>query len=136
MNLLYEAVDPQNNISIDLPDDLYWSDEFAWCPVAQQQDRTLQGTLIVEESVMTAGRPITLEGADDMAWVTREKMLQLETLRNMSGTVFTLTMKDDRSFTVRFNNAGVSVDTRPLMTWKQTDNKDWYVINALRFLEV
>jgi len=135
MNLLYTAPLPQNNISIDLPDDLYWSDEFTWSPVGQNAERTLNGALIIEESVAIAGRPITLEGAEDMAWVSRETVLQLISLRNMTGQSFTLTLKDAREFTVKFNQATASVDARPVLSWQQAADTDWYKL-TLRLLEV
>lgn len=135
MNLLYEAADPANNISIDLPDDLFWSDEFSWSPVGQNAERTLDGQLIIEESTAIAGRPITMEGAEDMAWVERATVLQLISLRDMTGKTFKLTLKDDRQFTVKFNQSAVSVDARPVTNWKQSDDGDWYKL-TLRFLEV
>ena len=131
MNLLYTATLPQNNISVDLPNDLFWSDEFSWNPVGQNAERTLTGTLIIEESVAVAGRPITLEGAEDMAWVTRETVLKLASLRDMTGKTFTFTFKDNRQFTVKI----LAIDAKPIMTWKQSDNADWYKL-TLRLLEV
>jgi hypothetical protein len=135
MNLLYTTTLSENNVSIDLPDDLFWSDEFAWSPVGQNAERTLSGVLIIEESVAIAGRPITLEGAEDMAWVTRETVLRLISLRDMTGKTFTLTLKDARTFTVKFNQAAASVDTKPVTPWKQSDDGDWYTL-TLRLLEV
>lgn len=46
---------------VALPDGEYeWVDEFNWNPVRQQIEETTTGALFIEESVIQAGRPITL----------------------------------------------------------------------------
>ena len=64
---------------IELPDDLDWEDEFGWEPVGQVITPTLSGAIIVEESVQSEGRPITLR-SDGEAWVKRSTVLELQAL--------------------------------------------------------
>lgn len=132
MITLYDSVSEE---TIDLPSDLFWSDEFDWTTVAATSERTLTGVLIVEESVKQAGRPITLEGSDDMAWVTRETVLALQAWCNQANKTFTLTLPDTRAFTVKFDNIQGAISAAPVLSWKQSDNDDWYTI-TLKFLEV
>ncbi|MGD7412717.1 hypothetical protein ACQCRK_26175, partial [Ralstonia pseudosolanacearum] len=54
-----------------LPDDLLWTDEHAWTPAVAAVSYLLTGALLVESAARQKGRPITLVGAADMAWVTR-----------------------------------------------------------------
>ena len=91
---------------IELPDNLYWSDEFTWSPVDQATERTLTGSQVVEETPRIGGRPLTLEGA----WVSRATVEALKALEAQAATEMTLTLADGRTFTVlwrRGSNAGV-----------------------------
>jgi hypothetical protein len=56
--------------TITLPDHLEWIDEFSFDAVAQRAVRGVTGALHIDEVALTAGRPITLQGADDR-WVER-----------------------------------------------------------------
>ena len=60
-----------DGVALLLPDDLLWSDEHAWSPAISSVSYLLTGALLVQSAVRQAGRPITLVGAPDMAWVTR-----------------------------------------------------------------
>ena len=57
--------------SLTLPDDLLWSDEHSWSPVASSVSYLITGALLVQSALRQAGRAITLVGAADMAWVQR-----------------------------------------------------------------
>ena len=46
--------------SVELGDQLEWVDEFTWDAVAQEQERSLGGQLLVQEGLKIHGRPITL----------------------------------------------------------------------------
>ena len=52
-----------------LPDDLLWSDEHAWTPATASVSYLITGALLVQSALRQAGRPMTLTGAQDMAWV-------------------------------------------------------------------
>lgn len=132
MITIYDSI---TTLTIALPNELFWSDEFTWCPVSANHTRLLQGGFLVEESLATGGRSITLEGASDMAWVTRSTVASLIALRNQIGRTFTLTMKDARIFIVKFDQTVVSVEANPVLSWKQTSDTDWYQIK-LRLVEV
>lgn len=51
-----------NTVTITLPTDLNWVDEFKWSPVIQSQEYAISGSLVVDDWVKLAGRPITLQG--------------------------------------------------------------------------
>ena len=65
-------VDQTSLAEIALPNDLLWVDEFKWTPVSSTGSYSLAGSLIIEQGVKLAGRPITLEPPElEMAWVAR-----------------------------------------------------------------
>lgn len=89
--------------TITLPDDIPWVDEFSWSPVAQQIEVSLGGSEIIETSVQEFGRPITLQGDRNTAWIdwtTAEALRVAETAQG--DTPFTLTLADGRTYTVLF----------------------------------
>lgn len=86
------ALDPQHQ----------WTDEFEWDAVEQEQSRSLNGKLIVQEGVKLYGRPVTLE-ANEGAWTPLSTVRALEALRDERGRVMLLELPDGRSEYVIFN---------------------------------
>ena len=122
--------------TITLPQDLHWSDEFDWTPVAQGVEYTLAGALAIETVVMQAGRPITLEGGEDRAWASRTTVLALQAKAALPGETMTLTLNDARTFTVAFRHGdGAPVEARPIVPYNTPAAGDWYAI-TLRLMEV
>lgn len=93
---------------VTLPDDLQWTDEYAWSPVARASEYSLTGALVVEEAVKLAGRPITLAG--EWAWIDITTLADLRALAATPGWTGTLVLADGRSFTVAFREGGVTAE--------------------------
>lgn len=96
--------------TLALPDDLRWSDEFAWSPVVRSQQYGLTGALILQEAVRKKGRPITLEAKKEALgyiWVARSTIAALYALVSTPQWSSTLTLEDGRAFTVAFREAGL-----------------------------
>ena len=66
-----------SGVALPLPDDLLWADEHAWSPAVASTSYLITGALLIQSATRQAGRPITLVGAPDMAWVTRATVEQL-----------------------------------------------------------
>ena len=86
-----------------------------------------------------AGRPITLVGAPDMAWVTRAAVEQLRVwaaipVSSASGR-FLLTLTDMRSFTVAFRHSETPIESEPVLGIPARADTDFYRL-TLRFLEI
>jgi len=99
--------------AVSLPGDLRWSDEFAWTSVARSADYSLTGALIVQEAVKQAGRPITLEAKSESLgyiWLDRFTLLALKTLAETPEWEGTLTLADDRTFSVAFRDDGLTAE--------------------------
>ena len=124
--------------SLPLPDGLRFSDEYDWTPVAVATDYSLTGALIVEQATKQAGRPITLIGGKEFAWLTRA---QVETLKALldAGAEMTLTLHDSRTFQVIPTADPLRVAALPVV--KDSGPADpssttRYVLESLALIEV
>ncbi|HCA6600448.1 TPA: hypothetical protein MX174_006696, partial [Pseudomonas aeruginosa] len=99
--------------AVELGDQFEWVDEFTWDAVAQEQERSLTGALLVQEGTKLHGRPITLRSGGGVwtpLWVVR----QLEVLRDQRLRVMPLVLPDGREFSVIFNRAdGAPLEAEP-----------------------
>ena len=126
-------------VALLLPDDLLWADEHAWSPAVTAVSYLLTGALLVQSATKQAGRPITLVGPSDMAWVTRATMATLHTwaaapLAATSGR-FELTLRDARVFTVAFRHADTAIDAEPVLGFPAQSDTDFYRI-TLRLMQL
>lgn len=85
----------------------YWSDEYEWSPLKQSEPVfTLSGAVDIQQGTMLAARPITLDSTH-----ARIKRMDLEMLQDWSMVpelTMTLTHPDGRSFTVMFARPAMS----------------------------
>ena len=110
--------------AVTLPVDLIWTDEFDWSPVEQNSYYTLTGALIVESGNKLAGRPITLAGADNAAWVDRTTLTALYAKLTGDPTML-LTLNDARTFNVKFW-ADNPIQARLILDYNTPIGSDWY----------
>lgn len=93
---------------------LEWVDEWEWTPVAQEQERSLTGKLLVQQGSKLHGRPITLK-SNGGAWFPLSLVRSLEVLRDIPGRVMPLTLPDGRAFHVIFDHSeGAPLKASPL----------------------
>lgn len=122
-----------------LPDDLLWSDEHAWSPVVSIASYLLTGALLIQSATRLAGRPLTLVGAPDMAWVSRATVEQLRSwaalaLTDSTGR-FRLTLADGRAFTVAFRHDDTALEAEPVLGFPARSDADLYRL-TLRLMEI
>lgn len=123
---------------VTLPQGLIWSDELTYTPVAVETTFTLTGALILERALKQAGRPITLTGSRDFAWITRSDLLALQSFLGEDQDM-TLTLHDARTFTVRPAADPLQVSPVPRVKDSGFANPSadaWYVLEALKLIEV
>ncbi|AUS41004.1 hypothetical protein CYD94_06210 [Ralstonia solanacearum] len=118
-----------------LPDDLLWTDEHAWTPAVAAVSYLLTGALLVESAARQKGRPITLVGAADMAWVTRATVNTLYAWAANPGSRFELTLTDGRAFTVAFRHQETAIEAEPVMGFPARRDADFYRL-TLRLMEI
>nr|DAJ92832.1 MAG TPA: hypothetical protein [Caudoviricetes sp.] len=126
-------------VALPLPDDLLWSDEHAWSPAVANASYLITGALLIQSSTRQAGRPITLVGPSDMAWVTRAAVNQLHgwaaaPLTAHSGR-FELTLRDARVFTVAFRHQEAAIEAEPVLGFPAQADTDFYRI-TLRLMQI
>ena len=94
--------------AVELPSNLYWSNEFAFKPVSQSKQRGVTGRMIIQSAPLVFGQPITLTGA----WITRAELLVLQSMENAIDTVRVLTLNNGDTHSVLFDlDAGGLVAT-------------------------
>lgn len=114
--------------AIQLPAALQWVDEFNWQPVAQSARRTLAGGLVLQESALVAGRPVTLQSRPDSAWMTRAVLEQLYALAAVAGHIYPLQIRG-ASHSVRFNYGdGTAIEAEPLFPMADPQATDYYLV--------
>ena len=128
----------KDGTTLELPEDLIWSDELTWSAVAQSKERGIWGTLIVDAMARNGGRPITLVGDGDSAWITRGTLLTLSAWARIPGQRFTLELLG-QSFTVIFDH-GTEEETRAMgmsavVEYSDPEETDYYCSLTLRFIE-
>lgn len=128
-----------DEVAVLLPDDLLWTDEHAWSPAVASTSYLITGALLIQSALRQAGRPITLMGAPDMAWVTRATVEQLRAwaaipVSAASGR-FALTFADGRAFTVAFRHGDTPIESEPVLGIPARSSGDFYRL-TLRFLEI
>lgn len=100
-------------LTLTLPRELLWVDQYGWQQVVQQKDYTTTGALLIDTWRKQAGQPMTLRGEQDRAWCERG---QLETLRAWAGQAgVTLAMLyRGASLSVVFDNENSPIEAEPL----------------------
>ncbi|WP_416311170.1 hypothetical protein [Pseudomonas sp. W03] len=121
--------------SVALDDQFEWVDEFDWDPVAQVQERSVTGVLLVQEGVKVHGRPITLQ-SNDGVWTPLSVVRQLEILRDQPGRVMPLVLPDGREFSVIFDRTnGAPLSAKQVWRKVNPGPDDDYDVN-LRLITV
>lgn len=120
---------------VTLPDDLEWVDEFAWSSVKQDIQPTIGGGMVISESVVSKGRPITLTSGEQV-WTNKSIVDILVTLINTVDKTYTLTLPDLREFTVAFNRESGSPITATPVFRQTIQAPDSPHILTLRLMEV
>lgn len=122
-----------------LPDDLLWADEHTWSPAVASTSYLITGALLIQSALRQAGRPITLVGAPDMAWVARATVERLRAWAAIpvgaSSGRFSLTFADDRTFAVAFRHGDTPIEAEPVLGIPARTETDFYRL-TLHFLEI
>jgi len=122
-----------------LPDDLLWADEQAWSPAVASTSYLITGALLVQSAIRQAGRPITLVGPADMAWVTRATVNTLHGWAAIPLSAddgrFVLRLFDNRVFDVAFRHSEVCVEAEPVLGIPARSDGDFYRL-TLRLMQL
>ena len=131
---------------IALPYDIQWVDEYTAWKVGQIIRPTLTGALVVQESALQAGRPITLRGFDDggMRYVAPITLATLDALRALEesagGANLSLVLPaagdTTRTFPVRFRRTDApAIEAVPIKYQVPAEAGDWFLA-TIRLIQV
>lgn len=129
----------KDDTSLELPQDLLWTDEFSWSAVAQSTQRGIDGHLIVDAMERVGGRPITLMGDGTSAWITRADLLTLKAWVAIPGQEFELDVRG-QVWTVIVDHGdaeeGRAMGSTPVVDFSDMEDGDYYCSLVLRFIEI
>ena len=129
----------RHGVALELPQDLFWDDELTWTSVAQATERSTTGALLVDVAVRQGGRPITLQGEGNSAWITRASLKTLAAWSQQPGQEFTLNLRGE-TFTVIFDHGTEettnAINHAAVVRFSDMTNTDFYCSLVLRFIEV
>lgn len=127
------------NETVLLENGFLFSDEFSWKPIEQNQEFSVDGTLIIQEGKKKSGRPITLLSKENsQGWVKRSVLSVIQDWSALQDEQFTLIFEyphDNRQFNVIFNHAQGAIEADPVKGFPTVSNEDYYKV-TLKFLEV
>lgn len=119
-----------------LSDRLHWADEFDWSPVEQDTGYSTTGAFLVDVSLKQAGQPITLEGTDTNAWISRALCSSLQAWAKLPGIQLDLVLRGE-THQVIFDHAKGGFSAQPI--WKLLDGEitpELFYRPTFRFLKV
>jgi len=110
---------------LELPYELVWTDEFSWSDIVQNVQFTIEGKMIIQESELIKGRPITL--SSNNAWITRADLKTLYNKTTVKNKEMVLTLNDNRSFLVCFRHSSIPViEASPIKDITNLQDSDFY----------
>ncbi len=126
-----------DTITVEFPDAMEWVDEFDFSPVSQDVQRTIGGSFIIQEAGLLFGRPITLQGGEQV-WLLRSVWRQLVSLADVVGAKYVLTLADGSTYNVIFRRDGRTSPATADPLWRRNvQTNDDYVKNmVLQFYTV
>lgn len=112
--------------TIILPDSMLWVDEYKWSDVKQSITPTIGGGMVVEESTVLVGRPITLDTGSEV-YVLKPVIDALLVLINTVDKIYTLTMPNLDEHTVIFDrSSGAPFEAVPMWRKEIQENEDYF----------
>ncbi|MFZ2452578.1 MAG: hypothetical protein WAW36_18885 [Methylovulum miyakonense] len=118
---------------IGLPDDLVWVDQYTWSPVKQALSIAVDGSLIIESAAQLAGRPMTLAGGQEHAWVTKATVDALQAKLYQPALEMELNWHGDMYNVIFTQPDGVAA--QPIVDYADPADTDFYAV-TLKFLQL
>lgn len=118
---------------LTLPEDLVWTDEFEWQAVQETHTRSAAGALLVDRGLKLAGRPMTLAGGPEHAWISRSDAETLFGWSLMPGVDLELVFRSV-AFDVMFDQTQRPLELVPLIDFPEYDTDDRYTV-VMRLLQ-
>lgn len=121
--------------AIELPDNLFWINEFDYAPVQQTQQRTLDGNVLIYYAGLTKGRPIYLQSTSDACWVSKATLDALQAKANEPGLIMTLQMRNINYSVMFKHDEAPALAAVPVVSRPNPELDDYFMI-TLKLTEV
>lgn len=114
--------------AVTLSDDLLLQQPY-WQPVAQAVTYTLSGSMIVDESVRQAGKPLVFQSEEQTGWVPRSVVDQLQRWAERPGQRLTLDRYGSSTQVIFDRQDGPALEARPVLELARApEPEDWMLI--------
>lgn len=120
---------------VDLNVNMIWADEFDWQPVEASLEYSITGNPIIDAGEKQAGRPITLQAADDSGWISRAAVRAVQAMSETAGATFPLLLADGRLFNVMFRPGEVPISAKPVGR-PALPGESWCYVTQINLIEV
>ena len=121
----------KTNTVINLPYDLYPTDDLDWSPVAATGVYTLSGAYDVQQAVKLAGKPMTLQSNDGLGLITRDTVNKLHEQAAIPETTFTLEYMADgvtKIVNVMFDHTSNPIEAEPFKGFNSPNLNDYFAV--------
>lgn len=128
----------KTNTVIELPYDLYPTDDLNWSPVAATGVYTLSGAYDVQQAVKLAGKPMTLKSADGLGLITRDTVNKLHEQAAIPEATFSLEYAADvvtKIVNVMFDHEASPIEATPFKGFNSPNLDDYFAV-TLKFKTV
>ena len=121
-------------VTLTLPGQLVWADEFSWRAVKQTIEYSTTGAMVVDAWAKLAGRSITLRGDVDRAWCDRDTLATLRDWSAQPGRSLILGLGGVERPVIFDHEAG-AIEASAVIAWADPQPTDPYTV-TIRFLEI
>ena len=131
-------INNQSNVSIELPYDLYPTDDLNWSPITATGVYTLSGAYDVQQAVKLAGKPMTLQSNDGLGLITRDTVNKLHEQAAIPEATFALEYLADgvtKIANVIFDHASNPIEAEPFKGFNSPNLNDYFAV-TLKFKTV
>lgn len=122
-------------ITLNLPIDLLWSDQYSWSPVEQTEATSITGALLIDVAVRTRGRHITLVGDPNFAWFPYATVDQLKSWAAIPGCEMALSIGGTNYPVIFRHHEKPAIDVYPVVAYSLGDNADFFY-GTLKLMEI
>lgn len=112
---------------LSLNPSLQWVDRIRYADIAQEQLRTLGGSLVINSARLYKGRQVTLEAQEETGWLTKSMVSSLLTLADGLASIYTLDFHGEVVSVVFDHVSAPVVDMRPLLYKEPQANTDYFI---------